>query len=510
LKPVITWGESTGVHSGPAPNSLWDLFSARRPADGGALLLVTSDGARYSYDDAWRWSSGLANGLAARDVARGDRIAIAVEKSPELVFLYLACLRSGIVFSPFNPVATPSEMSFLVDDLAPALVVTDAVLAELSELSKVRAGAASRAPDADCGPGEPAAILYTSGTTGRPKGAMLNHGNLATNAVALVEAWDFSPRDVLLHALPMFHAHGLFVAVNCVLGSGASMEYLPRYDAVAVAGALERCSVFMGVPTYYTRLLADPRFGASNWPSMRLFISGSAPLAPLTHKEFRERTGHSILERYGMTETLMLTSNPLRGERRPGTVGVPLAGVEIRIVDPATGAAPGPGMAGEIEVRSPGVFSGYWRNPEGAAAEVAATGLFHDGYFRTGDLGRLDDAGYLEIMGRSRDLVISGGMNVYPKEVELVLDAIEGIAETAVVGVPDPDLGEAVVAFVVASPGHRLDAAGVRTAARASLTGYKIPKQIEFVDALPRNAMGKVEKAALRALLQGPASPDLG
>jgi malonyl-CoA/methylmalonyl-CoA synthetase len=489
------------VQSRAAPDTLWALFSAGRPADGGARLLATPDGIRYSYDDAWRRSSALAAELAARGLARGDRVAVRTEKSPAVVLLYLACVRSGVVFAPLNPAATPHEVALLLEDLDPSLVVTDAVLADLVRPEVLPGASGSSFEDTDCGADETAAILYTSGTTGRPKGAVLSHRNLASNAVALIDAWGFSSDDVLLHALPVFHAHGLFVALNCVLGSGASMEYLPRFEVDGVLDAIGRCSVFMGVPTYYTRLLAQARFGARDCASMRLFVSGSAPLAASVHEEFLLRTGHSILERYGMTETLMLTSNPLSGERRPGTVGLPLAGVEIRVMDAETGEPTGLGLTGEIEVRGPGVFSGYWHEHEHEhehEPEPEPAGLFRDGFFRTGDLGRFDRDGYLELVGRSRDVVITGGLNVYPKEVELVLDAIDGVAESAVIGMPDPDFGEAVVAFVVPQPGHRPGADDLRQVVRSLLAGYKVPKRIEFVDALPRNAMGKVAKAELR------------
>jgi malonyl-CoA/methylmalonyl-CoA synthetase len=343
-------------------------------------------------------------------------------------------------------------------------------------------------------PDDLAAILYTSGTTGRPKGAMLTQRNLASNAMALHEIWGFRPDDVVLHALPVFHTHGLFVATNCALANGTGMIFLPRFEPAAVLEQLSRATVFMGVPTFYTRLLAEPGLDADACRHVRLFVSGSAPLLAATHDEFRARTGQRILERYGMTETSMITSNPLDGERRPGTVGFPLPDVDVRVVSPDTGAQLTAGDVGGIEVRGPNVFAGYWRQPERTATEMTP-----DGFFRTGDVGTVDGDGYLHLVGRSKDLIISGGLNVYPKEVEQVLDELEGIVESAVIGVPDPDFGEAVVAVVVAEAGVELDPAEVRRRARDRLAAFKVPKRVVVVTDLPRNAMGKVEKAKLRA-----------
>ena len=321
---------------------------------------------------------------------------------------------------------------------------------------------------------------------------MLSHRNLAANCLTLAGLWGFTGDDVLLHALPIFHTHGLFVATNCALIVGAPMVFLAKFEPDAVLRALPRCTVMMGVPTFYTRLLAEPRFDATVCRSMRVFISGSAPLLASVHDEVRARVGHAILERYGMTETTMLTSNPLDGERRAGTVGVPLPGVDVRVAGDEGRRLP-TGEVGDIEVRGPNVFAGYWRRPDLAATEFAA-----DGFFRTGDVGRFDDDGYLHIVGRSKDLIITGGLNVYPVEVEAVLDDLPGVLETAVIGVPDADFGEAVVAVVVPQPGASLDPVALRSAAREHLAGFKVPKQVHVVEALPRNAMGKVEKAALR------------
>jgi malonyl-CoA/methylmalonyl-CoA synthetase len=355
---------------------------------------------------------------------------------------------------------------------------------EISALATDRSGAFD---DVSVGPDDVAALLYTSGTTGRPKGAMLTQHNLASNAAALHQAWGFEPDDLLLHALPVFHAHGLFVALHCVLANGSGVVFLPRFDVDAVIQQLPRCNVFMGVPTFYGRLLEDPRFTAAVAGKVRLFISGSAPLLATAHEAFFERTGQQILERYGMTETVMITSNPLEGARKPGSVGPPLTGVEVRLADRDDDGV------GEIQVHGPNVFSGYWGRPE-----LRATEFTDDGFFRTGDLGSFDDDGYLTIVGRTKDLVITGGLNVYPKEVEEVIDALEGVLETAVVGVPDADFGESVVAIVVAEPGAEIDPDALRQAARTSLAGFKVPKRIVVRESLPRNAMGKVEKAALR------------
>jgi malonyl-CoA/methylmalonyl-CoA synthetase len=417
-----------------------------------------------------RRSAAIASAL---ELGPGARVAVQAAKSPEYLLLYLACVRAGAVFLPMNTAYTSAEVAHLVDDAEPAIVLDDDGVTALAAVPDVPFDDVTVAPD------DLAAMLYTSGTTGRPKGAMLSHRNLASNAAALTRLWGFTADDVLLHVLPVFHMHGLFVAVNCALVSGSSMVYLPKFDVDAVLTELPRCTVMMGVPTLYTRLLDDTRFSHGVCDGMRLFTSGSAPLLAATHSQFFDRTGHTILERYGMTETAMITSNPLDGERRPGTVGKPLPGVEVRIAGD-----------GVIEVRGPNVFTGYWKRPELAATEFTA-----DGWFRTGDIGEFDADGYLSIIGRAKDLVISGGLNVYPREVEEVIDSLDGVVESAVIGVPDPDLGEAVVAVVVGD----VDPEGIRAAARKRLAGFKVPKRVEVVDALPRNAMGKVEKATLRA-----------
>ena len=465
--------------------TLLELFDARRPGDPtSTLFLETPAGTHITYADAGRRSAELAHALVSSGVRRGDRVAVQVEKSPEAVLLYLACLRVGAALLPMNTAYTADEVAYLREDAEAALFLDDRRFTEIARMADEQPAIFD---DVEVAPDELAAVLYTSGTTGRPKGAMLSHANLASNADVLCRAWGFSADDVLLHALPIHHAHGLFVAINCVLASGSSMVFLPRFDVDQVLAALPRSTVMMGIPTYYTRLLDDQRFDRSVCRAMRLFISGSAPLLASTHEAFSARTGHAILERYGMTETVMLTSNPLEGERRAGTVGPPLPGTDVRIADPDDSGA------GGVEVRGPNVFAGYWRRPE-----LAATEFTSDGWFRTGDLGCFDAEGYLCLVGRAKDLVISGGLNVYPKEVEDVVDAIDGVLESAVIGVPDADFGEVVVAVVVADPGVALAAEAVRTAARQRLASYKVPKRVEIVDALPRNTMGKVEKTTLR------------
>jgi malonyl-CoA/methylmalonyl-CoA synthetase len=389
-------------------------------------------------------------------------------------------------------VCRPQDLDLVGDlarDCGVRQVVTLGDSADGSLVSCVEAGDDFETVDSD--EQDVAAILYTSGTTGKPKGAVLSHGNLGSNAVTLHEAWGFCASDVLLHALPLFHTHGLFVACHCSLLNATPMLLLPRFDAETVMQLLPRATVFMGVPTFYTRLLANPGFGREQCAHMRLFVSGSAPLLQQTHREFLERTGHAILERYGMTECGMSTSNPLDGERKPGTVGLPLPGVSLRVVN-ESGAPVATGEIGQIEFKGPNVFQGYWRMPEKTAEEFT-----DDGYFRSGDLGKLDEDGYVSIVGRDKDLIISGGYNVYPKEVEVCIDELDGVDESAVIGVPDADFGERVTAVVVPAC-DGLGEEAIIAALRPLLAAYKIPKQVIFVDALPRNAMGKVQKKILR------------
>ncbi|WP_371061390.1 malonyl-CoA synthase [Rhodosalinus sp. 5P4] len=477
-------------------------------------FLHLADGGAMSYAEFLALSARLANVLAAAGLAPGDRLAAQVPKSPEALALYAACAQAGVVFLPLNTAYTVEELSYFIENSGARLVVCDP--GQQAALAPVAAGLGAQIETLDArGAGSlmdaardmPAAfetvarseddlagLLYTSGTTGRSKGAMLTQGNLLSNALTLAEAWRFDADDVLLHALPIFHTHGLFVATNVMLAVGGAMIFLPKFDPDAVIARLPEATAMMGVPTFYTRLLDDQRFSGELVAHMRLFVSGSAPLLAETHRRFEARTGHRILERYGMTETNMNTSNPYEGERRPGTVGVPLPDVDLKITDPETGAALPRGEIGMIEVRGPNVFKGYWRMPDKTAEELRP-----DGFFITGDLGMIDADGYVHIVGRSKDLVISGGLNVYPKEIELVLDAQPGVLESAVVGVPHPDLGETAVGLIVAEPDARPDIAAIEEAVRGALARFKHPRKLLVVESLPRNAMGKVQKNALRA-----------
>ena len=426
-------------------------------------------GRRFSYGDVARLSARAAAALAARGVEPGDRVAVQVEKSPEALFLYLGALRAGAVFLPLNTAYTASEVAYFVGDATPKLFVADparraALGPSLGGVAHVETLAADGSGsfadltaaqpedwrDVARGPDDLAAILYTSGTTGRSKGAMLTHANLRSNAETLVETWRFTADDVLIHALPIFHTHGLFVATNVILMAGASMILLPKFDPAEAIGLFGEATALMGVPTFYTRLLDRPELTREAASHMRLFVSGSAPLLAETHRQFSERTGHAILERYGMTETSMNTSNPYDGERIAGSVGFPLKDVEIRVADPESGRPLATGEAGMIEIRGPNVFAGYWGMPEKTKSEFR-----EDGFFVSGDLGRIDERGYVHVLGRGKDLVITGGYNVYPKEIELAIDALPGVVESAVIGLPHPDLGEAVTAVIVAEAGAR-------------------------------------------------------
>ncbi|MES1924426.1 malonyl-CoA synthase [Salinisphaera sp. T31B1] len=495
-------------------HNLFESFAERMSARGDADFIVTREGRRYSYAQALAASERLAGTLASLGVKPGDRVAVQVDKSPEAILLYLACLRIGGAYLPLNTGYTSTEIDYFLGDAEPALYVCRPAAADEAERVAREAGCPQVVTLGTQGDGrlmelaeqaEPmesiesrdendlAAILYTSGTTGRSKGAMLTHRNLASNAQALVEAWRFDANDRLIHALPIFHTHGLFVACNVVLMSGAAMLFMPKFDIDAVLDEIPRGTALMGVPTYYTRLLADERLTPELARNMRLFTSGSAPLTADTHTEFERRTGHAILERYGMTETGMNTSNPYDGARIAGTVGLPLPGVEIQLVDRETGANLPTGETGMLKVRGPNVFVGYWRMPEKTAEELG-----EDGFFVTGDLAKIDDKGYVQIVGRDKDLVISGGYNVYPKEVEQAIDEMDGVLESAVIGVPHPDLGEGVTAVVVPNDGATIDESQVIAALRDRLARYKQPKRVFFIDELPRNTMGKVQKNQLR------------
>ena len=493
-------------------NHLFEQFRNHVPA-ASARFLELPDGAIVTYGDMLARSAHLANALTARGVKAGDRVAVQVEKCPGALMLYLACVRAGAIFLPLNTAYTLAELEYFFTDAEPRLVVCDPGReGEISPIaSKVGAAVDTLAgggegslneianladpvfADIDRGPNDLAAILYTSGTTGRSKGAMLSHENLASNARVLSEAWRFTAADVLLHALPIFHTHGLFVATNITLMAGASMLFLPRFDADELLRLMPRATCMMGVPTFYARLLQNPRLTREATAHMRLFVSGSAPLLSDVHEQWRQRTGHAILERYGMTETNMNTSNPYDGERIAGTVGFPLPGIELLIVDPETGEPLPKGEIGMIEVKGPNVFRGYWRMPDKTKAEFR-----HDGFFITGDLGKIDARGYVHIVGRGKDLVISGGYNVYPKEVENEIDAIEGVVESAVIGVPHPDFGEGVVAVVVKAPASALSEADLLQSLNSRLAKFKQPRRVFFVEDLPRNTMGKVQKNRLR------------
>lgn len=476
-------------------------------------LLCTAADQSLTYKDIDRRSAQMARYLADLGTKPGERVSVQVEKSPESLCLYLACLRAGLVYHPLNMAYTSAELDCFLNNAEPAVVVCDpenaASITPIAEKAGARQvltldaegqgslAANSRSADEsfDTVPRDAddmAALLYSSGTTGVPKGIMLTHANLLRNTEALVETWGFTEDDRLLHALPIFHVHGLFVAIGCVLLSGASMRWLPGYDARAVMRFLPECSVMMGVPTYYTRLLAQEEFDRDMTKNVRLFVSGSAPLLEETFAEFEARTGHRILERYGMSETNMNTSNPLDGARKPGTVGPPLPGVEVRITDDDGNVLPA-NEIGNLQVRGPNVFIGYWKMPDKTAEDFT-----DDGFFNTGDKGKIDDDGYVSIVGRAKDMVITGGLNVYPKEVELFIDELPGVRESAVIGVPHTDFGEAVVAVIVPEANADIDERGIIDACKGDLANYKVPKRVVFVDELPRNTMAKVQKAVLR------------
>lgn len=480
------------------------------------------DGQIVTHQDFLATSAQIANVTAQIGLRPGDRVAVQVEKSPEALALYAACAQAGLVFLPLNTAYTVDELSYFIENSGASLIVCDSKSEEkLGEVAK-GLGAQIETLNAD-GSGtlmaqarvmpvsfstvdrkgdDLAAFLYTSGTTGRSKGAMLTQNNLLSNAQTLVKEWRFTPDDVLLHALPIFHTHGLFVATNVTLAAGSSMIFMPKFDLDQVVARMSEATTMMGVPTFYTRLLDDERFTKDLAAHMRLFVSGSAPLLAETHVQFEERTGHRILERYGMTETNMNTSNPYEGDRRAGTVGFPLPGVELKITNPDNGETLPDGEVGQIEVRGPNVFKGYWQMPEKTAAE-----LREDGFFITGDLGRIDEDGYVHIVGRNKDLIISGGYNIYPKEIELVLDDQPGVLESAVIGVPHPDFGETVLGVIVPENGAAPDTDAMMEAVRQSLARFKHPRELVVLEELPRNTMGKVQKNILREQYQGMFAP---
>jgi malonyl-CoA/methylmalonyl-CoA synthetase len=481
--------------------------------DASRLAIETADGQRISYGDLIARSGQMANVLVNRGVKPGDRVAAQTEKSVPGLVLYLATVRAGAVYLPLNTAYTLTELEYFITDAEPSLVVCDPAKAEGIGAIAAKVGAKIETLGAD-GKGsltdaaatarlgfstalraddDLAAILYTSGTTGRSKGAMLTHENLASNSLTLIDTWRFTDKDVLIHALPIYHTHGLFVGSNVTLFARASMIFLNKFDPDLIIKLMARATVMMGVPTFYTRLLQNPALTKQSTSHMRLFISGSAPLLADTHREWFARTGHAVLERYGMTETNMNTSNPYDGERVAGAVGQALPGVSVRVTDPETGKTLGPEAIGMIEVKGPNVFKGYWRMPEKTRSEFR-----DDGFFITGDLGKIDANGYVHILGRGKDLVISGGFNVYPKEIESEIDAMPGVVEAAVIGVPHADFGEGVTAVVVCDKGAKVDEAAVLGALDGRLAKFKMPKRVIFVEELPRNAMGKVQKNILR------------
>lgn len=491
-------------------NPLYDALFAIH-AGHETTFVILPDSARISHAEFLGRAAQFAQAITTLGVVPGDRVAVQVEKSADALALYAACVQAGAVFLPLNPAYLPSEVAYFLEDAEPTLFVAapeaasallpvagtvrmetlgaggDGTLANLADGQKVTFPTVPRKA------GDLAAILYTSGTTGRSKGAMLSQGNLLSNAQVLTSQWRFTAEDVLLHALPVFHTHGLFVATNVTLIAGGAMILMPRFDTDEVFRLLPQATAMMGVPTFYTRLVADPRLTRQATAHMRLFVSGSAPLLAQTHREFETATGQVILERYGMTELNMALSNPYAGERRPGTVGRPLPGVELRLRD-ADGHDVAPDTPGMIEVRGPNVFQGYWRMPEKTAEE-----MHPDGFFMTGDIGTISADGYVTIVGRASDMVIAGGLNIYPAEVEAVIDALPGVAESAVIGVPHPDLGEAVVAVVVPRSGADTpNEEAIHAACAAHLARFKCPRHVVFARELPRNSMGKVQKAGLR------------
>lgn len=497
-------------------NNLFAALRAAFPKDLDAVAVETDTGLNYSWRDLERSTAMLANLLQSLDLPPGARIAVQVEKSVEAMMLYLATLRAGYVFLPLNTAYQSAEIEYFIANAEPSVVVCskknfgwvskiafkagtqnvftldDDRTGSLLERAAALPEGSDRHEVVQRGADDLAAILYTSGTTGRSKGAMLSHGNMLSNALVLKNYWAWEPGDVLIHALPIFHVHGLFVAIHGALINGSKMIWLAKFDPRLVVQKLPEATVFMGVPTLYVRLLAEPGLTREACRHMRLFIAGSAPLLIETFTEWQERTGHTILERYGMSETAMLTSNPYKGERRGGTVGFALPGVSLRVQDDAGQPLP-TGEIGGIQVKGPNVFKGYWRMPEKTKEEFTA-----DGYFKTGDVGKIDERDYITIVGRSKDLIISGGYNVYPAEIEGYINDMQGVAESAVIGVPHPDFGEVGVAIVIAKPGAKLDAEQIIALLKAQLANFKIPKRCFIVGELPRNTMGKVQKNVLR------------
>lgn len=505
-------------------NPLYDTLFGRHVGHATPFLHLP-DGDTLTHDAFLRMAARFANAITAQGLVAGDRLAAQIDKSPGALAVYAACAQTGVIFLPLNTGYTVAELDYFIENSGARLVLaTDRSKDALAPVARTHgaaqmtlnadgsgsfAGAARGLPDSfetvDRDGDDLAALLYTSGTTGRSKGAMLTQTNLLSNARVLAEYWQFTDTDVLLHALPVFHTHGLFVATDITLIAGGSMIFLPKFDPDATIGWMPKATVMMGVPTFYTRLLDDPRFTADLTAHVRLFVSGSAPLLAETHVRFQQRTGHRILERYGMTETNMNASNPYDGDRRAGTVGFPLPGVDLKIADPATGDEVAQGGIGQIEVRGPNVFKGYWQMPEKTAEE-----LRKNGFFLTGDLGSIDDRGYVQIVGRNKDMIVSGGYNIYPREIELVLDDQPGVLESAVIGVPHPDFGESAVGVLVAKPGETPSVEGIEAALETALARFKQPRHLVVLEELPRNTMGKVQKNILREGFAGVFAPAKG
>ena len=493
--------------------NLFSLIEANSPHQRDSACLITQQGVPYSWNDLHQATAKIAHLLTSLNLPKGARIVSHVEKSPEALLLYLATLRAGFIFVPLNTAYQSAEMRYFIEDAQPSVVVCspknfgwlaqlafqlgcehvftlDDILPNQGSLLQRAAPLPGDYPTVHSSADDIASIIYTSGTTGKSKGAMLSHGNLSSNAHALQTAWQWQSSDVLLHCLPLFHVHGLFISCHVALLSGSRMIFLPKFDAHKALALMNQSTVFMGVPTYYVRLLEQPGLSQAPCRTIRLFISGSAPLLTETFHAFQQRTGHTLLERYGMSETNIICSNPSQGEGKAGTVGRALAGQQVRIVTD-DGQPCDSGVVGHIEVKGPNVFKGYWRNPEKTALAFTA-----DGYFKTGDLGKLDGDHYLTIVGRSKDLIISGGYNIYPKEIELLLDALPGVVESAVIGIPHTDFGEAVCAVLVCD--RPVDTDQLIVTLKTQVANFKVPKKMVIVDELPRNSMGKVQKNLLR------------
>ena len=503
-------------------NPLFDnLFGAHTENNDPFLYLL--NGQIITYKKFLELSAKISNAFFDLGLTPGDCVAIQVQKSPEMLNIYAACAQSGLVFLPLNPSYTVDELEYFIENSEARLIICDeANKRALVHITK-KLGISIETLNADAtgsiidkslplsekfetvrrSENDLAALLYTSGTTGKSKGAMLTQANLLSNGSTLMNEWQFTNKDVLLHALPLFHTHGLFVATNVMLSAGGSMIFLPKFNLEDIIEHLPNSTAIMGVPTFYTRLLSDSRFTKELVQHMRLFVSGSAPLLSETHIQFENRTGHRILERYGMTETNMNTSNPYIGDRRAGTVGRSLPDVELKITDPETGIEKSNNEIGQIEVRGPNVFKGYWKMPEKTKAE-----LRENGFFITGDLGKIDEDGYVHILGRDKDLIISGGFNIYPKELEEIIDNQAGILESAVIGVPHPDFGETPIAIVVQEHETKIDLESIMNNLKKSLARYKHPRRLIVTEQLPRNSMGKVQKNVLRETYKGLFSKD--